>query len=244
MSAEVVTIADETGSTQARVMPGLGFNCFSFAADIVGKRVEALWSDPEFAGGEKRPTRSGIPILFPFAGRLRGTTYRFAGREYTLERGDDFGNAIHGFVVRRPWRLVERSADAVTGEFHAAVDDPAILERWPSDFRIQVTYRVQPKMLRADVRVDNPGSGPLPFGLGFHQYFRVPLARSGSGDHCRVQVPVGEHWELLELLPIGHRAPDPAAQRLAAGMKFGDMRLDDVFTAVPGTHGTCIATVA
>ncbi len=158
-------------------MPALGLNCYSFRVTLGGEPVEALWADPEFAGGEKRPTRSGIPILFPFAGRIGGAKYRHAGHDYQLTPSDELGNAIHGFVVHRPWRVVEQTADSLTGEFQASVDDPAIIEHWPADFCLRVTYRVSPGTLHARLVIRNPDSRELPCGLGLHGYFRLPLAR-------------------------------------------------------------------
>ena len=133
MNRETIVIQDSTGGTQARIMPALGFNCYSFQAALGGEPASA-GSDPEFAGGEKRPTRSGIPILFPFAGRIGGAKYRYAGRDYQLAPSDELGNAIHGFAVHHPWRVVEQTPDSLTGEFQASVDDPTILDHWPADF--------------------------------------------------------------------------------------------------------------
>ena len=218
MTPETILLEDASGNTRARVMPALGFNCYSFQVLLGETPVEVLWSDPDFAGGEKRPTRSGIPILFPFAGRIGGTTFRYAQREYHLEPSDEFGNAIHGFVVHRPWRVVERSSDSVTGEFQASRDDPAILVHWPADFRIRVSYRVTAGTLRGEVAIDNPGSGVLPCGLGLHGYYRVPLG-TGPAAQCMVRVPVGERWELENMLPTGsphaHRSCHPTDRRHA-----------------------------
>src|SRR6476469_5735979 len=104
-----ITISDpKTGST-ASILPELGFNCFSFKAAMNGQMIEALWAEPEFGPGN-RPSRSGIPILFPFAGRLRGTSYCYLSREYHVSGAQMNGdNVIHGFVINRPWRVVERS---------------------------------------------------------------------------------------------------------------------------------------
>jgi aldose 1-epimerase len=242
MTPETILIEDASGTTRARVMPALGFNCYSFQVTLRETPVEVLWADPEFAAGEKRPTRSGIPILFPFAGRIGGTTFRYAGCEYHLEPSDEFGNAIHGFVVHRPWRVVERSTSSVTGEFQPSQDDPAILEHWPTDFRIRVTYRVTPGTLRSDVEIENAGSGVLPCGLGLHGYYRVPLG-AGPAAQCMVRVPVGDRWELANMLPTGRRTPTDVADRLSAGMPFGETHLDDVFDRVAGADGVCTTTV-
>src|SRR5690349_20663612 len=126
--SQFITLTDITTGSTASIAPALGFNCFSFAPLVKGKPFELLWHDPEFRSGNTRPSRSGIPILFPFAGRIRGGRFRYGGRNYQLETNDNKGNAIHGFVYTRPWRIVNQSGASVTGEFQASVDDPAILQ--------------------------------------------------------------------------------------------------------------------
>src|SRR5262249_33547156 len=99
MTTKTLEICDPTGAARARIALQRGFNCYSFEVRSGGGPVALLWSDPAFIEGTGRPSRTGIPVLFPFAGRLRGTKYRYEGQEYSLNVGDDFGNAIHGFVL-------------------------------------------------------------------------------------------------------------------------------------------------
>src|SRR5688572_8608957 len=142
MTLEVIRIVDETAGSSATIAPGFGFNCFSFEVTLGGRRSETLWAHSEFASGRQRPSGSGIPLLFPFAGRIPGTSFEYEGTTYKLTAGDAMGNAIHGFVMSRPWRVVRQSGSSVTGEFQASIDEPALCESWPADFRIQVTYEV------------------------------------------------------------------------------------------------------
>jgi aldose 1-epimerase len=228
MALETVTICDAVFGSRAKILPGLGFNCYGFSVPTPSGPVETLWSAPDFTDGTAKPTRSGIPLLFPFAGRIRGTSFRFQDRQYALEAGDDLGNAIHGFVYNRPWRVIEQASDRVVGQFQASVDDPSLTAHWPADFRITASYRVAGNTLAADYRIENPGDHPLPFGFGTHAYFRVPLGGS-SADDCRVTVPASTVWEMEGLLPTGREAASSVAARLAQGMRFGDMKLDNVF---------------
>ena len=43
----------------------------------------------------------------------------------------------------------------------------------------------------------------LPFGLGYHPYFRVPFLPGDDAGEYRVSVPAGAFWELQETLPTG-----------------------------------------
>jgi len=163
---------------------------------------------------------------------LRGSHLNYRGQTYPLGSDDGLGNAIHGFVLNRPWRVVEHLPQRAVGEFHASVDEPGLLRRWPADFRLVVSYEVAGSSLACEIDVQNPGDSPLPFALGTHPYFRVPLGSGGKADDCRVRVPAKEYWELVDMLPSGRKLPAEAARDLSAGLAFGRTKLDDVFTGL------------
>src|SRR5258708_29988958 len=104
MTAEIVTIRDAASGASAEILVSQGFNCFRFTAMPDGQGVEVIYAPADFATGQERPSRGGIPLLFPFPGRISGTTFTWEGKQYALEAGDAFGNAIHGFALWRPWR--------------------------------------------------------------------------------------------------------------------------------------------
>ena len=123
----------------AEIWPHQGFNCYRW----VSHGQEILYADPDFFKGSS-PTRSGIPILFPFPNRIRDGRFTWNGKAYQLPLNDPAKrNAIHGFACRRPWRIIDRGGDdrsvLVTGEFHGAQDAVDCVELWPADYRIRVT---------------------------------------------------------------------------------------------------------
>ncbi len=243
MALESVTLHDPASGARAEILPGFGFNCYSFQPVVAGEPVETLWAADDFTTGKARASHSGIPLLFPFAGRLRGTSFSFQGQMYTVPAGDGRGNAIHGFVLDRPWRVIEQSTARIVGEFHASRDEAAILEHWPADFRITLSYELGAASLTSDVRIDNPDRRPLPFGFGTHPYFRVPLGAGGHADDCRVTVPAHDYWELVDMLPSGRRLLALGTRGLSAGMRFADTKLDDVFTDLSFDSGVARATI-
>lgn len=238
----VIHLVDDVTGTTASILPELGFNCFQFAAPAGGKLVEVLWASPDFASAKERASGSGIPILFPFPGRIPGTAFEWDGKRYPLEPGDPFGNAIHGFCHTRPWRIIEKSANQVIGEFQAAMDDPGLLHRWPSDFRLRATYFVGPGKLHLHYRAENTGSAPLPCGLGVHPYFRLPLAGTSAND-CIVSLPVTKSWELTQMLPTGKVLDVPNAEALQCGERFEALQLDNVFTGLQFESEHCTALI-
>jgi aldose 1-epimerase len=242
MALESFTISDAASGARAKILPGLGFNCYSFEAATPAGRLEVLWSAPGFAAGGGKATGSGIPLMFPFAGRIRGTAFRFEGKEYRLEAGDGLGNAIHGFVIDRPWRITQQANDRIVGQFQASVDEAALLARWPADFRITADYRLAGGVLVSEFLIENPDSKPLPFGFGTHGYFRLPLGGT-SADDCRVRVPVETNWELTGLVPTGQKTSPPLVAELARGMPAGAMQLDHVLGGLKFDNHRCTTTI-
>lgn len=242
MALEIVTIADAVVGSRAKILPAVGFNCYGFSVPTRSGPLEALWSAPDFTDGTAKPTHSGIPLLFPFAGRIRGTSFRFRDKDYELEAGDGQGNAIHGLVFNRPWRVIEQAADRVVGQFQASLHDESLARRWPADFRITADYRIVGNTLSTEFLIDNPDEKPLPFGFGTHPYFRVPLG-GARADDCRVTIPVGTCWDLDELLPTGRAAPIPQCERLSRGMPVGEMKLDHVFGGLKSVDHLVTTTI-
>lgn len=231
MTPEIISIEDSQTGTKAQFLVSLGFNCFQFTAMPGGKPVEVIWAPPDFTTGQPRPSKGGIPLMFPFPGRIPGTTFTWEGKQYELEPGDAFGNAIHGFAMWRPWRVLSHAGNRVVAEFHAWKDDPTLKSRWPADFRIKADYQLQGNALLAEYTLDNPCDVPLPCGFGTHPYFRVPLG-GPAADGCVVSLPVSAQWELANMLPTGQclELDQPASWQ--AGQAFAGLQLDDAFTGL------------
>lgn len=239
---ETITIRDSASGAEAEVLVGLGFNCFRFRVSAGDQSIDAIWSEPGFEKGDKRASGSGIPILFPYPGRLRGRTLSWGGRESRLEGDDGRGNAIHGFVHTRPWRVIEQTGCRVVGQSWASHDEPGLSDCWPADFRLTAAYEVSGQTLQAAYEVENPGDETLPCGLGLHPYFCVPLG-GGQADVCRVQVPASSRWELADMLPTGNLLPLESPESFRTGISFGDMAFDDVFTGLKFSNGFCTCRV-
>jgi len=242
LSIESVTLTDPSIGSSAKILVGFGFNCYAFRPMCGGEPLDVLWSAPGFEQGTERASGSGIPLLFPFPGRISGVDFRWEGRRYQLEEGDGIGNAIHGFVLNRSWRVLDQSGTHVTGQFQASADEPQLMGCWPADFRITVTYQLDGNALSTRILVENPDEKPLPCGLGTHPYFRLPLGGS-SADLCTIQLPVTHRWELVNLLPTGKRLELPDAAKYQAGFEFRGVTLDDVFSGLQFEDGWCTARI-
>ena len=221
----VIILAD--AENRLEIWPALGLNAYRW--QVAGQ--ELLYRHPAFFT-ERKPTRTGFPILFPFPNRIRDGRFVWKGKAYQLPVNDPANkNAIHGFAVNRAWRIIDQSAGAegasITGEFHGSKDAADTLALWPADYRLRVTYRLFDHVLRVEAEVDNPDTKPLPFGLGYHPYFAVAPF---GGVQAAITAGAQKYWELAQNLPTGRLLDVDPARDLRAGREYASLQLDDVLT--------------
>jgi aldose 1-epimerase len=226
-SGTVYTLARRDVGSLAEIWPAHGFNCLRWQA--AGQ--ELLYSAPDWAENPL-PTRSGVPILFPFPNRIRAGTFTHHGRRYELPKNDSaHANAIHGFAPRNPWRVfgygVDGSSAWIHGDFRISADAPEADNFWPGDGLLSVVYRLSPDRLRIDVRVQNAGDIPFPFGVGLHPYFRL----SDEPDVSRyvLHAPARSVWCLADSLTTGEREPPPDHLNWNRPRTIGGTQLDTVY---------------
>ncbi|MFH5805214.1 aldose 1-epimerase, partial [Alienimonas sp. DA493] len=259
MTADVLTLTAPNGAT-AEIAPQRGFNLFRLALPVEGQDepVETLAAEADFPAGGK-PSHSGIPLLFPFPNRIKGGEFTTDQQsEHLLPLGDGpgeaksdgNGNAIHGFAFDRAWTVTRQSDNSATAEFLMSKNDPDRAALWPGDGRLTVSYQLTDAGLRCDLTVENLGDDPLPFGLGTHPYFKLPVGAEGKAANCTVTVPAAARYELVGGVPTGQVIDLEADYDLQNGPAFGGLNLDDVYTRVaekpdePGVIESVIANPA
>src|SRR5215211_6451262 len=115
VNGDSITIVDDATGSTAIILAGMGFNCFAFRPVVDGTPLDVIWAEEGFGPGSAVDL-NGIPLLFPFAGRLAGDSFSFEGKTYRVTGANVAGgNVIHGFVLSRPWRIIEQTAKSVTG---------------------------------------------------------------------------------------------------------------------------------
>ena len=238
----LVVLQDAATGSKATVFPELGFNCFQFSTKVGGKTIEVLDADPGFELGDKRPTRSGIPLLFPFPNRITVGKYEWEGKQYSIPLGQK-PHAIHGFCLDRAWRVTKTEATRVEAEFQLSHDAADCVAYWPADFILTVSYELRGTALHSEITIHNPDSKPLPWGFGTHTYFSVPLVPGGRSADCVVHLPAGEQWELNDSLPTGKRIPVPENLDFRHGRALEGRTFDDVLTGVTSENGVLTTRV-
>ncbi|MFZ4532457.1 MAG: aldose 1-epimerase family protein [Alsobacter sp.] len=157
MADEALTLS--SGDLSAAVRP--------LGAELVSLRLrdhEIIWQ-----AGPAWPRHS--PLLFPVVGRLKGDTYRHAGRMFGLPK--------HGFARDMRFAAARLGLDRVR---FTLADDPATRAAYPFRFRLTLTYTLHPDRLAVDYAVANTGDEPMPFSIGAHPALCWPI-RADKTDH-------------------------------------------------------------
>lgn len=120
--------------------------------------VEYLWQgDPEYWGNR-------APNLFPFVGRLTNDSYKYLGKVYPL--------GIHGFASSEEFTIVEQNTTSLTLELCSSQETK---NSYPFDFSLLITYALREDTVDITFCVHNSGQNTMPFGIGGHPGFNVPL---------------------------------------------------------------------
>lgn len=139
---------------------------------------DVLFLDQATLRDHTQNVRGGIPILFPFAGRLAGDAFDLNGQRLTLPQ--------HGFARKLPWRIAGTETTDAAAITLVLEHSEATLQVWPFRFRLQFRYELGDGALTLRERFENFGPGPMPMHPGLHPYFRVD-------DWTKRQAPSRDH---------------------------------------------------
>ena len=139
----------------------------SLTVDTIGAQMmnlqsadgtEYLWQgNPKYWGDRS-------PMLFPFIGRLTDNSYQIHGKVYPM--------TIHGFAASSEFRLADHGDHFLTLEL---TDNEETTKQYPFAFSLRVIYRIVGTALEITYQVENRSDETMPFGIGGHPGFNVPL---------------------------------------------------------------------
>lgn len=122
--------------------------------------TEYLWQ------GDAQYWKDRAIMLFPICGRLEEGRYTFEGKSYDMN--------IHGFIRDVDLKVEEATATRLTLSYR---DDAKTRAQYPFAFLYTVTFTLDGMTIDHAFTVKNTGDGELPFGIGGHPGFNVPLEK-------------------------------------------------------------------
>jgi galactose mutarotase-like enzyme len=257
--------------TSAEILPGRGMMTLQIQAHLPGRGETDLLAAPPLEGAREildgyvgnfpgNPSYSfGAPVLLPFANRIRGTlapnglaiettilgrTVRLpanaGGRKPNAER-----YAMHGLLLAaRPddlRRETTNEQDCVRATFQAG----DFGGHWLSATEVACEIALRSEAFVLSITARNVGDEPLPLGIGWHPYFRLP---SGRREQARLHVPARARLRVIdydEVIPTGEIEPvagTPYDFSVPGGRPLGDLALDDCFVDLAAPAGSPVVS--
>jgi galactose mutarotase-like enzyme len=133
--------------------------------------LEYIWqADPRVWGYHN-------PTLFPIVGSLTGHRYVYNENEYKMKQHGlarifDF-ECNHSDDVSCTWQLTENEET---------------LKQYPFHFTLRIRYTLEGKRILIDYTVENRSNEVMPFQLGLHPAFNVPLRPSKTLEDYRIEL--------------------------------------------------------
>ncbi len=241
----VYFLRDHHSGAEAMIVPGIGANCVAWSVQQAGQKIEILETPPDPESLRTRRFKAGIPILWPFPGRVREARYNFDGKEYHLPVTDKGGvHHIHGLVISAPWQVNQLAVDnGASLTLRISSDDLSDADRagYPFNFALFVTYTLIGNELQLEARVDNLSNEQnIPFSYGLHPYFRAPLqvsATTPDRSACPVLIPAAALWPTQDGLPIASAQPLSPELDFQHWKPLGSQHFDHMYSQVSYTDG-------
>lgn len=206
-------------------------NGFSVVPEIGGTLIDLWFNGQSVLDGYATPEElteakwGKSAILFPFPNRLLDGQYTWDGKTYQFPINNAAtGNAIHGFSRHLPFQIADTQMDADSGSCTIVQDYDGHLAYYPFPCRLSVRFSINNNNeLATTVTVENLHTSAIPFGFGWHPYFRLTEA---VGDTV-LTLPACDKIDIdARMIPTGAREPYAAFDSAA---RLGDTVLDNCF---------------
>ena len=232
-----IEIVNEKTGMVLEIIPekGAKVNRLSYRNEFGSFDVIDGYNTPE-AVMENKYSKSSV--LAPFPNRVADGKYEFEGKEHFLPINmPEENNSIHGFVEHEEFEVVGSSQTEEGYEIRLRLNADGGKEGYPFPFIMDIVYRLSDAGLECETFVENTGSQNMPFGHGWHPYFKT----EGSVRDLQLQISEVEQIEVDDrLIPTGvktlfdefHEAAEIADTQLDTGFKLsggeGSVVLTDI----------------
>ncbi len=125
--------------------------------------TEYLWiGDPEFWAQH-------APTMFPICGRLTDGKYVYEGKTYEMN--------LHGFARHQEFTISEKTPTSIS---MTLTDNETLYASYPFHFAFTITHELDGTTVHTKYRVENKGENTMPYAVGGHPGFNIPLDGAGN----------------------------------------------------------------
>ena len=135
------------------------------------------------------------PVLFPAIGRSNQDQYLLNGHKYDMPQ--------HGFVSDQDFTVIYRAANSAVLQLKA---NATTKQMYPFDFTLTITFTLLSTGLSLSFTVANESNQAMPYSLGSHPAFNLPINGVGKFEDYRVKFTgVEEPLKVYEIV----KTPNP-----------------------------------
>ena len=164
------------------------------------------------------------PILFPICGRLKDGICTYKGQTYKIP--------LHGFARSKIFTVTKHTKTKIV---FTITEDKKSLKQYPFKFKLDVVYSVKGAKVSMEMNVTNTGDVTLPFSIGGHPGFNIPLEKGARfHDHYLQFAKKTDVHSLIytpEVLYTGKTAPYKLHKGKILNLKHNLFDVDGVFLA-------------
>jgi aldose 1-epimerase len=206
ISAQEIDYKGETcieltaGDYRAVIAPFNGSNVMKF--ENVAYDMDILRNDPNLSPAELKAAAEiyGLPTLY-LPNRLSHGNLKTSDAMYHFPCNDPLGNHLHGFLHLRNHQIDEVTTDdtsAIAKTSYIYDENDEFFTTYPVSFKANFTFKLSAEGLSYEFTLTNLSNVQMPYGVCNHVAFKGPFTPTGHGANIRLQVPVGDKWEINE----------------------------------------------
>jgi galactose mutarotase-like enzyme len=147
-----------TANSSVTIAPSRG----ALVTSLIVCGQEVLYLDDDTFRDTSKNVRGGIPVLFPSPGKLSNDTWQYAGQTGVMKQ--------HGFARTEAWTPTQQTPRSL---ICALASNDSTLAQFPWIFKAELEFTLSDRALRITFQLQNTGDTTMPFGIGYHPYFRV-----------------------------------------------------------------------
>lgn len=145
-------------------------------------------------------------LLIPFPNRIAKGTYAFHNKQYQLEQNEiSTGHALHGLLFNKKFHFVDK---IISNKYVQIIFDYQIEKEefsgYPFSLYVKASFTLKEKELKIDILARNTDSCPIPYGVGWHPYFK---ATNSTINKDRISISSNTILELSKensMIPTGN----------------------------------------
>jgi galactose mutarotase-like enzyme len=145
-------------------------------------QINYLWNaNPDFWARH-------APVLFPIVGKLVNNQYKINKVNYELSQ--------HGFARDMNFTLLELHNDEVIYELNS---NEETMSKFPFRFSLNIKYKIEGQAVYTTYEVINKDTVSMPFSIGAHPAFNIPLLANESFEDYYLEFEDEERLETIKL---------------------------------------------